>query len=207
MLISFSTLCEKYGFVPKGILHIGAHELEEMKSYLDLGVDNIIWIEGNQDLVDKNSKKIAGTSQVMISSVVYSEDDLEMDFNITNNMQSSSLLEFDKHKNYHPSVTIEKTIKVKTSRVDTILEKNSISKDRFDFVNLDIQGVEMKALSGFGEYMDQVKYIYTEVNTGSVYKDNDLLDDLDNFLKGLGFKRVETSMTDYEWGDAFYIRN
>jgi FkbM family methyltransferase len=207
MLIPFSTLCEKYKFIPRGILHIGAHELEEMESYLALGVDNIIWIEGNQDLVDKNSQKIAGTSQVMISSVVYSEDDLEMDFNITNNMQSSSLLEFDKHKDYHPSVTIEKIVKVKTSRVDTILEKNKIGKDRFDFVNLDIQGVEMKALSGFGDYLKSVKYIYTEVNTGSVYKNNDMLEDLDNFLKELGFNRAETSMTDYEWGDAFYIRD
>ena len=207
MLISLSTLCEKYKFIPSGVLHIGAHELEEMESYLSLGVDNIIWIEGNQDLVDKNSEKIAGTNQVIISSVVYSEDGLEMDFNITNNMQSSSLLEFDKHKDYHPSVVIERIVKVKTSRVDTILEKNKIEKDRFDFVNLDIQGVEMKALSGFGDYLNSVKYIYTEVNTGSVYKNNDLLDDLDIFLEKLGFNRVETFMTDYEWGDAFYIRS
>ena len=207
MLISLSTLCEKYKFRPSGVLHIGAHELEEMESYLSLGVDNIIWIEGNQDLVDKNSEKIAGTNQVIISSVVYSEDGLEMDFNITNNMQSSSLLEFDKHKDYHPSVVIERIVKVKTSRVDTILEKNKIEKDRFDFVNLDIQGVEMKALSGFGDYLNSVKYIYTELNTGSVYKNNDLLDDLDIFLEKLGFNRVETFMTDYEWGDAFYIRS
>ena len=207
MLISLSTLCEKYKFIPSGVLHIGAHELEEMESYLSLGVDNIIWLEGNQDLVDKNSEKIAGTNQVIISSVVYSEDGLEMDFNITNNMQSSSLLEFDKHKDYHPSVVIERIVKVKTSRVDTILEKNKIEKDRFDFVNLDIQGVEMKALSGFGDYLNSVKYIYTEVNTGSVYKNNDLLDDLDIFLEKLGFNRVETFMTDYEWGDAFYIRS
>jgi FkbM family methyltransferase len=207
MLISFRALCEKYEFIPKGILHIGAHELEEMESYLSLGVNNIIWVEGNQDLVDKNSFRISGTDQILISSVVYSEDDLDMDFNITNNMQSSSLLEFDKHRNYHPSVSVEKKIRVKTSRVDTILEKNKIVKDSFDFVNLDIQGVEMKALLGFGKYMDQVKYIYTEINTGSVYKNNDLLEDLDKFLQNLMFKRVETSMTEYEWGDAFYIRD
>ena len=31
----------------KGIIHVGAHELEEMKDYLTRGIDKIIWIEAN----------------------------------------------------------------------------------------------------------------------------------------------------------------
>jgi hypothetical protein len=73
-------------------------------------------------------------------------------------------------------------------------------------LNLDIQGVELRAIKSCGEYLDNIKYIYTEVNSGEVYERNDLIEGIDEFLTGKGFSRVETSMTQYEWGDAFYIK-
>lgn len=206
MLIDFSYLCKKYNFIPKGILHIGAHDLEEMSSYHSQGVFNIVWIEGNPDLVSRNFHRVDGTRQKLLSALVYSENDKEVDFNITNNLQSSSILEFGKHKEYHPHVDLVEIRKMKTTRVDTLLEKNEVSPSDFDFVNLDIQGVELQALRGFGKYLEGVKYIYTEVNSGEVYKGNDSILDLDNFLSEFGFKRVETEMTPFEWGDAFYTR-
>ena len=206
MLIEFSHLCQKYQFKPGGIIHIGAHNLEEMDKYLSEEVFKIIWIEGNPDLVSKNSHRVDGTNQKLFHGLVYSKDNKEVEFNITNNLQSSSILEFGKHKEYHPQVEFIETRKMTTTRVDTLLEKNGINPEEFDFVNLDIQGVELQALKGFGKYLDHIKYIYTEVNSGEVYKNNDSIEDLDLFLSGFGFKRVETEMTPFEWGDAFYIR-
>jgi FkbM family methyltransferase len=206
MLIEFSYLCQKYQFTPKGIIHIGAHDLEEMSQYLYRGVSKIVWVEGNPDLVSKNSRRVDGTNQKLFHGLVYSEDDKEVEFNITNNLQSSSILEFGKHKEYHPHVDLVESRKMTTTRVDSLLEKNEINPEEFDFVNLDIQGVELQALKGFGKYLDNIKYIYTEVNSGEVYKNNDSIEDLDLFLSEFGFKRVETEMTPFEWGDAFYIR-
>ena len=206
MLIEFSHLCQKYQFTPKGIIHIGAHDLEEMSQYLYRGVSKIVWVEGNPDLVSKNSRRVDGTNQKLFHGLVYSEDDKEVEFNITNNLQSSSILEFGKHKEYHPHVDLVESRKMTTTRVDSLLEKNEINPEEFDFVNLDIQGVELQALKGFGKYLDNIKYIYTEVNSGEVYKNNDSIEDLDLFLSEFGFKRVETEMTPFEWGDAFYIR-
>ena len=59
---------------------------------------------------------------------------------------------------------------------------------------------------GFGEILNNIKYIYTEVNTASVYKDCALVGELDEYLSRYGFSRVETKMTPFEWGDAFYIK-
>ena len=95
---------------------------------------------------------------------------------------------------------------MKTARVDNLLSKNNIPVGNFDFGNLDIQGVELQALKGFGKYFEQVKYIYTEVNTGEVYVNNDSMDQMDEFLNSYGFDRVETRITEFEWGDAFYIK-
>lgn len=206
MLISFSTICQKYGFLPSGIIHIGAHEMEERQDYLSHNVKKIIWIEGNPELSEKCSKLINPEEEKVINALVYSENDKEFEFKITNNSQSSSILEFSKHKEYHPHVEFVNSITMKSRRVDSILIESGVIPGEFDFVNLDIQGVELQALKGFGKYLDTVKYIYTEINSGEVYKGNDTLEDMDSYLIDKGFYRAETYLTPYEWGDAFYIK-
>jgi len=48
MLIKFASIISKYPNI-KGILHIGAHECEELNDYNLNGItdENIIWIEAN----------------------------------------------------------------------------------------------------------------------------------------------------------------
>ena len=206
MLIRFNDICKKYGFKPQGIIHIGAHELEEMHEYISAGVNNILWIEGNPSLYEAGIRKIEGTGQKFFHGLIYDDDDVELDFNITNNMESSSILKFGKHKEYHPLVNVVDVIKMKSIRVDTLLKNNGIDEKSYDFLNLDIQGVELRAMISCGSYLDNIKYIYTEVNSGEVYESNDLIENIDTFLSDRGFSRAETAMTEFEWGDAFYIK-
>jgi hypothetical protein len=90
----------------------------------------------------------------------------------------------------------------------TLIGEEKINMGNVNFLNLDIQGVELKALKGMEEYLNTVDYIYTEVNTDYVYVDCCLMSELDEYLGGFGFKRVETSMCgNTGWGDAFYIKS
>ena len=78
----------------------------------------------------------------------------------------------------------------------------------FNFINLDIQGVELKALKSMEEYLNHIDYIYTEVNSDYVYENCSLVTEIDDYLNKFGFIRVETSWwSDCKWGDAFYIRS
>lgn len=206
MLIKFSHLLEKYEFTPIGILHIGAHEMEERKDYISHGIKNICWVEGNAELVERGTEKIDPNYEKLLHGLIYSEDDKVFEFKITNNSQSSSILEFGTHKQNHPQVEFVNSIRMSSTTIETLLSKNMVSVGDFDFVNLDIQGVELQALKGFGEYLDPVKYIYTEINVGQVYEGNDTVEEMDHFLGDLGFYRVETNLTEYSWGDAFYIK-
>lgn len=207
MLIKFSDLCSKYKINPKGIIHVGACQMEELDDYKSENIKNVIWIEGNPELVRFNLDKANSEGHILIEGLIYDSDGLEIDFNLTNNIQSSSILDFGKHSEYHPHVTVEKKIKLKTITLNSLLKKNHIELNNFDFLNLDIQGVELRALKGMGEYLDNIKYIYTEINSGEVYKNNDNIQEMDIFLENLGFRRVETKMTPFEWGDAFYIKD
>jgi len=121
-------------------------------------------------------------------------------------MQSSSILELYKHLEEHPEVIEIERRQLKTITLNTLYENNNIHYDRYDFINLDIQGAELKALKGADKILPYIKAIYTEVSTKELYKNCVLLPELDEFLAKNGFKRIIISMTHNYWGDALYIR-
>jgi hypothetical protein len=104
---------------------------------------------------------------------------------------------------HHPQVHYISSFKVQTQLLKDILLNYNI---RFNFITLDIQGAELKALKGMEEYLPHIKYVYTEVNSNYVYENCTLVSELDEYLSKFAFKRVETSWHQAEWGDAFYIK-
>lgn len=206
MLISFNEIVKKYG-KPKGVIHIGAHLMEERMDYLLNGLDNTIWIEANPNIFSNieflNHQELG---EKVFNYTVSDVDDVELELNITNNGQSSSILQLDRHTIHHPHIYVTSTVMVKSKRMDTLLTENNINIDDYDFLNIDIQGAELLALKGFGSLLNNIKYIYTEVNSSYVYKNCALITEIDEYLSKYGFKRVETSMTNFEWGDALYIK-
>lgn len=208
MLIKFRDICQHYSFVPKGIIHVGAHNLEEMGDYQSMGVQKIIWIEGNPDIVERNSKRMFNyPEQKLLHGLVWENDGMEMDFHITNNGESSSILEFGKHAEYHPHVQVIDKKVLTTSTLNTLVESvEGFNPEDYNFLNLDIQGVELRAIKGFDKYLSHIDYIYTEVNSGEVYINNDSITEMDSYLAEKGFDRGATYLTQYEWGDAIYVR-
>lgn len=206
MLIPFKELLKKHTIKVSGILHIGAHECEELKDYLSCGVkkENIYWVEGQEVLVNNMKKK--GIHNIYVG-LIDEEDNKEVTFNISNNGQSSSILEFGSHLIHHPHVHYISSHTQKTIRLDTLIEKNNIKIDKINFLNLDIQGVELRALKSMEIYLKHIDYIYTEVNTEEVYKNCAKIEQIDEYLKRFNFKRCDTSIyKKFGWGDAFYIK-
>lgn len=140
---------------------------------------------------------------INIESAVVSDKVENIIFNISNNGQSSSILNFGLHRQYHPQVHYVGKMGCQTRLLKDILPNYNIE---FNFLNFDIQGAELKALKGMEEYLDKVDYLYTEVNKNYVYENCALVNELDEYLNKFGLVRVETNWTDYEWGDAFYIK-
>jgi FkbM family methyltransferase len=202
MLISLHELVQKYNINFKGILHVGAHECEELEDYEKYIIRNkILWIDALQDKVELNKTRYP---DLLIEQAVVSDKVEIVKFNRSNNGQSSSFLEFGLHETFHPQVHYVESFQVETKTLKDILCNYNIE---YNFLNLDIQGVELKALKGMEEYLHKVDYIYTEVNSDYVYKDCSLITEIDEYLKPFGLERVETKWCgDFRWGDAFYIR-
>jgi FkbM family methyltransferase len=207
MLIPLHELYLRFHLKIKGILHIGAHECEEKTSYNKLQImdENIYWVEALPNLVNKMKKTYPKIN--IYQGVIYEENDKEVKFNVSNNVQSSSILEFGSHLKHHPQVHYTRQIIMNTTRMDTLIERERIPMENINFLNLDIQGVELSALKSMEKYLSHVDYIYTEVNTEEVYKGCCLLQELDEYLKQFRLIRVALKICEnYGWGDALYIR-
>lgn len=188
----------------RGCFHIGAHECEEINVYNRLGIkpENIVWIDAIPSKVAEAKQR--GIPNVY-NAVITDKNDEEVTFNISNNVQSSSVLEFGTHSQEHPSVVYVDKIKQKSITIDTFFERNNLDSANYDFWNFDIQGAELMALQGGIESIKHVKALYLEVNERELYKKCGLITDIDNFLSKYNFKRVVTRMTCHGWGDALYI--
>jgi FkbM family methyltransferase len=202
MLIPLNKLFEKYNISISGILHVGAHECEELNEYEKyLDRSKILWIDAMQQKVDISKNKY---NNILIEQAVVSDTVEVITFNVANNGQSSSILELGLHKQFHPEVHYIGSFKQETKLLKDIICKYDIP---FNFINLDIQGAELKALKGMSDYLHNIEYIYTEVNCDYVYEKCALIDEIDEYLQKYGLYRVETKWWgDCKWGDAFYIR-
>ena len=202
MLIPLHELVKKYNINFKGILHVGAHECEEIVHYdVYLPRNKVLWIEALPEKVEF-CKKIY--PDINIENAIISDIEETVTFKVSNNYQSSSILDFELHLVHHPQIHYITSFEGTTKVLKDILPKYNID---YNFLTFDIQGVELKALKGMEDYLNKVDYIYTEVNSDYVYKNCALVTEIDDYLSRFNLYRVETKWCqNFNWGDAFYLR-
>lgn len=182
----------------RGVLHVGAHDCEELPLYRDkwgLTDNQILWIDANPD------------KKVPYCHAISDRDGERRAFHISNNLQSSSLLEFGTHRAEHPEVEYTHSIEVETITLDTFFDTYRLDPKQYNFWNLDIQGAELLALKGGTRALQYADWVYLEVNIKELYKGCALLPEVDLFLEAAGFQRTHTALTEHGWGDALYARS
>lgn len=200
MLVSVSELKKYWGVDPDSLVHVGAHNAEELEEYTKAGWDNVIWIEAQPEKV-KRLAEIIPTHHELIEAAVWDVEDISMDLKIMTNTESTSLLNLGTHTKEHPDIVLESTIKVTTKTLSSLIPKNKIP----EMLSLDIQGVELRALKGFENSLSEINWIYCEVNRKELYVGCGLVWELDQYLSQFGFKRVLTKWSNHGWGDALYV--
>ena len=127
---------------------------------------------------------------------------IEMNVESINQGQSSSILEPIIHLQQYPHIKFTDKITVNITKLDTFIE----DREKYNFINIDVQGYELEVFKGGSEYLNHIDYIMTEVNRDEVYAGCPRIEELDDYLGTYGFKRVETTWDGGTWGDAFYIK-
>lgn len=206
MLIPLSDLIKKYKIKPIGVFHCGASLGQEVKDYYRNGIKSTVWIEALPRVYAQLLLNIINyPDAIAINACIGDSNGKEVMFNVANNEgQSSSFLDFGTHTKEHPTVKFTDKIPMVTKRLDTLIEEHKLQMHKYDFLNVDLQGAELLALKGLGKYLENFLYLYIEVNTAELYRGCPMVEEIDAYVETYGFKRVETKMTGWKWGDAFY---
>lgn len=196
MFFNLKYLKAKYNMNISGIIHIGAHTMEEKDIYKSIDVNRVLWIDGMNCGIKH---------QDYLNYMIY---DVEgwTDFHIMNHEQSSSLLPLDYHSFHYPNVKEVETKKVQTYRMDSVINNEDILMEYYNMLVLDIQGTEINAIRSFGEYLPKIDYIYTEINFAFLYKGCMLFDSMESELEKLGYKLLLYCKSSEQWGDALFER-
>lgn len=189
-----------------GALHIGAHECEEIPFYRTLGLQlkDIVWIDAIQGKVQQATHRNIPN---VYHATITDKDDKIVDFHVSNNAQSSSVLQLGTHLQEHPNIFYMCSVSQVSITIPTFFTRNNLDPSKYNFWNFDIQGAELMALRGADSCIKHVDVMYLEVNEKELYQGCGLITEIDDFLQKHGFKRVLTAITAHGWGDALYIRN
>jgi FkbM family methyltransferase len=202
MLLSFTGLRKKYNMDVKGIIHIGGHYGEEIDEYVRNGIQEIVIFEPLSDSFDVLCENIKDLNANIIAHQVAlgPEETVATMYVSDNEKQSSSLLKPKVHITHHPHVKFPETEEVEVKVLD------DFDYTQYNFINMDVQGYELEVLKGAKKTLENVDYVYCEVNRDEVYEGNAYVEELDEFLSQYNMERVETSWEGQIWGDALYIK-
>lgn len=203
MMLDLPGLKWKYRMTITGVLHCGAHLGEEAETYANLHLP-VWWVEANPSLIAKIRSRVAGYGQHILQALLYKQDGVQLEFNVTNHDgMSSSILQFGTHPEFSPDTVWVDHITMRTTTIDTLVKENDITG--CNLLVMDLQGAEGIVLEGARAFLEHVDFVFTEVNTAEVYKGCIHMEDLDALLAP--FRRVETYLVDGQnWGDALYLR-
>jgi FkbM family methyltransferase len=201
MLIEFDKVKE-HGIIPKGVIHVGMHKAEEYPIYKASGVEDILFVEANRELAHGWDNQ---DDRCIVVHAAVSDKEEEVEFHITNNGESSSILELGDHAKIYPHIVNIETVKMTTITLDNILYRVCGGFSPYNIMNLDIQGAELKAMKGFS-FWESIDAIFTEINYREMYIGCASEVDITSFLDEKGFDKIEEVDTGAGWGDALYIK-
>ena len=204
--LDFRELKKEFSLNFKGLIQVGSFVSKEFAILKELCISDFILIYANPNIIEELKNNVDSNCKIL-NELISDEDEKLYTFNIANHTQSSSMLKFDKHKKYYPTMSdVVDTIELKSVTLDTLVARENIDIKKYNTLMMDVQGAEIFVLKGFQENISNIDYIYTELNFDSMYEGCMLEREFTEYLNGLGFNLVKYFDTGFGWGDGLYVR-
>jgi len=206
--ITLFEVCQRHGVRPRGIIHVGAHYAEEGAVYRRLGARHVLWIEADPAHLEPLRANLTDYPEAHVLQACLTDGDGDMTtfYRTSNRGESSSILPLGTHRQHFPDIQVVDTIHLPTTTFARLVEREALALHRYDFLVMDIQGAELRALRGFGRHLERFSGVYIEVNLGPLYQGGALLPEIDAYLGQFGLTRRELLLTPKDYGDALYLR-
>ncbi len=191
---------------------MGASSGQEVPYFLANGVRRATLIEPLEGPFEALKAQCAHLNDyVLVQALCGSRDGETVDFHVaSNNGESSSMLKPANHLADYPWVSFPRVVPLKTVTLDSIFALVRAQRPEIaaaiNMLYMDVQGAELRVLTGASAVLDSVSYIYTETGVGGGYEGDVELIDLINFLRPHNFKAYELESNNAGWGNAMLIR-
>jgi FkbM family methyltransferase len=204
MLIPLESIKQMTNTPITGVIHIGAHHGQEYDDYvsvLGLSGNDMVFIEPAKEPFTILAEREYHNLPPKLINVACGEEQGEGDMHIASFDQSSSLLPPALHLVQHPDIIFNGEVeKVSIATLDSLIDSK-----RYNMLNIDTQGYELKVLKGARATLANIDVVYTEVNRANVYEGNPHISEITEYLQEFGFSLVHSIWCGY-WGDAIYIK-
>jgi FkbM family methyltransferase len=175
----------------KGVIHVGANLGQERELYATYGL-NVIWIEPIPEVYNELNTLISSyPNQKAFCYLVTDVDGREYLFHVSNKGGgASSIYDLAGHRQLWPDVSYTETIALKSITLPSLMRNERLEVAGYDVLVLDTQGAELLVLKGATSLLPHIKYVRAEAADFEAYAGCCTLDDLDEFFKEHGFRRI-----------------
>lgn len=195
--------------VVTGVIHVGAHIGQEADIYRSITNGPCIYIEPIDPVFEVLTSRLrVGENEYPVKAVCSDQDGAEVALNISSNSgQSSSIFELGRHADLFPGINYVQTVRMRTSRLDTIVAH--LKPDPMpNLLVIDVQGAELLVLQGASTILDRMDAVFCEVSSTPLYEGGCTLDQIAAFLRSRDLPITWTEMLPgLGSGDAFFLRS
>lgn len=209
-LLNLLSIHNDFNVPIKGIIHIGAHFGNEMKEYIEIGYKDVVFVEPAQRTFQVLKQNVESLNyekkcNLYLVNKAFGNQvgEVEMYTEISNQGQSSSILEPDYHLVQYPGIKFPHKEKV---QLTTLNEEIKNIQGEYNILNIDVQGYELEVLKGSTDVLSSIDFINTEVNRVEVYKGCPMIKEIDEFLSKFDFVKIDENWMGETWGDAMYLK-
>ncbi len=186
----------------KGVIHVGANDGYEVEYYLKLGIENILCFEPLKTAFKKLEEKYHHHSKVKaynygLGEFSYTEKLIVAD----GDGQDSSFLNLLDNKHKPDNKQRQSSFVWPFTHCVWIWGENVMSL--YDCLVIDVQGMELMVLKGFGNYLDEIDMISVECSRKPIYENGVPASEVIKFLVNKGFKQ-DSPIEDHN--DIFFVR-
>jgi FkbM family methyltransferase len=205
-----ATLQRELGIIlPLGkVIHIGANMGQEVARYERAGVEGY-HVEAHPAYFKRVRKLCAATAgQTAVQACCSDASGEAVEFNVTNNTQSSSMLPLGRHALAYPTIVVTEKIRLITTTVDDLIEAHRLPADP-DFLLIDVQGAEAKVLSGAQGLLRSGALwgVLVEVSLDPLYEGGSDFDEVyTRFMKPNGYFLKSAEFNRQGWTDALFLK-
>jgi len=204
MIIDLKTVLQENSIIPKGVIHVGGYNGEEIFEYKDLGINNMAIFEPQKNLYEQILLKKGLDENILAYNFgLGSKTTKQKMYKSINFEAASSFLQPSKVLSLYPGLIFEETLEeFEIHKMDDVIK----NKNLYNILNIDVQGFELEVLRGGEETLKNIEVIICEVNRDYLYNNNAQIHEIDEFLSAFKFKRLIVNWIGDLWGDACYIK-